>query len=98
MTKKHYAQASSVSNVRTARVDQLLTSGRAAEPMGEEVTTQLVQKMSPQQREEMMNAMSLLHQNALPSNPQHRSATVPRPVFCELEPSLYTESVLRLTR
>jgi integrase len=69
MTEKHYAQASSVSNVRTARVDQLLTSGRAAEPMGVEVITQLVQKMSPQQREELMKAMSLLHQNALPSNP-----------------------------
>ena len=34
VTEKHYAQASSVSNVRTARVDQLLTSGRAAEAMG----------------------------------------------------------------
>ena len=69
MTEKHYAQASLVSNVRTARVDQLLTSGRAPEPMGVEVITQLVQKMSPQQREEMMKAMSLLHQSALPSNP-----------------------------
>ena len=69
MTEKHYAQASSVSNVRTARVDQLLTSGRATEPMGVEVITQLVQKMSPQQREELMKAMSLLHQNALPSTP-----------------------------
>ena len=69
MTEKHYAQASSVSNVRTARVDQLLTSGRASEPMGVEVITQLVQKMSPQQREELMKAMSLVHQNALPSNP-----------------------------
>ena len=69
MTEKHYAQASSVSNVRTARVDQLLSSGRATEPMGVEAVTQLVQKMSPQQREEMMKALSLLHQNALPSNP-----------------------------
>jgi hypothetical protein len=69
MTKTHYAQASSVSNVRTARVDQLLTSGRAAEPMQVEVITQLVQKMSPQQRAEMMKAISLLHQNALPRTP-----------------------------
>ena len=69
MTEKHYAQASVVSNVRTARVDQLLTSGRAPEPMGVEVITQLVQKMSPQQREEMMKALALLHQSSLPSNP-----------------------------
>jgi integrase len=69
MTEKHYAQASVVSNVRTARVDQLLTSGRATEPMGVETITQLVQKMSPQQRAEMMKAMSLPHQSALPSNP-----------------------------
>ena len=69
MTEKHYAQASSMSNVRTARVDQLLTSGRAAEPMGVEVITQLVQKMSSQQLEELMKAMSLLHQNARSGNP-----------------------------
>lgn len=70
MTEKHYAQASSVSNVRTARVDPAANiEGRAAEPMGVEVITHLVQKMSPQQREELMKAMSLLHQSTLPSNP-----------------------------
>ena len=68
MTERHYAQASSVSNVRTARVDQLLTSGHGAEPLGTEVIAQLVLKMSPQQRTELIAAMSLAHQNASSSS------------------------------
>jgi hypothetical protein len=49
MTERHYAQASSVSNVKIARVDSLLTFGRApsVEP---ESLTQLVPKMSTEQR------------------------------------------------
>ena len=45
MTERHYAQVSSVSNVKTARVDSLLTSSRtpSVEP---ESLTQLALKMS----------------------------------------------------
>ncbi len=62
MTERHYAQASSVSNVKTARVDSLLASSRApsVEP---ESLTQLVLKMSTEQREELMNAIVLSRQN-----------------------------------
>jgi integrase len=62
MTERHYAQASSVSNVKTARVDSLLTSNRApsVEP---ESLTQLVLKMSTEQREELMSAIVLSRQN-----------------------------------
>ena len=49
MTSRHYAQASSVSTVKIARMDSLLTFGRApsVEP---ESLTQLVPKMSTEQR------------------------------------------------
>ena len=62
MTERHYAQASSVSNVKTARVDSLLTSDRApfVEP---ESLTQLVLKVSTEQREELMSAVVLSRQN-----------------------------------
>ncbi len=62
MTERHYAQASSVSNVKTARVDSLLAASRApsVEP---ESLTQLVLKMSTEQREELMNAIVLSRQN-----------------------------------
>ena len=62
MTERHYAQASSVSNVKTARVDSLLTSSRTAavEP---ESLTQLVLKMSSEQREKLMTAIVLSRQN-----------------------------------
>ena len=62
MTSRHYAQASSVSNVKIARVDWLLTFGRApsVEP---ESLTKLVLKMSTEQREELMSATVLSRQN-----------------------------------
>ena len=62
MTERHYAQASSVSNVKTARVDSLLTSSStpSVEP---ESLTQLVLKMSTKQREEWMSATVLSRQN-----------------------------------
>ena len=62
MTERHYAQASSVSNVKIARLDSLLTFGRApsVEP---ESLTQLVLKMSTEQREEWMSAIVLSRQN-----------------------------------
>lgn len=61
MTERHYAQASSVSNVKTARVDSLLTSSRtpSVEP---ESLPQLVLTVSTEQGEELMNAIVLSRQ------------------------------------
>ena len=61
-TERHYAQAASVSSVKTARVDALLTSSRSpsVEP---ESLTQLVLKMSTAQREELVSAIVLSRQN-----------------------------------
>jgi len=63
MTERHYAQASSVSNVKTARVDSLLTSSRAAAELGPEAIVHLIQKLSQKQRDELMSAMYLSRQN-----------------------------------
>jgi integrase len=59
MTERHYAQASSVSNVKTARVDSLLTSRRAAADLGPEAIVHLIQKLSQKQRDELMSALYL---------------------------------------
>lgn len=57
---RNYAQASSISNAKTARVDQLLTSGRGAEVAGPDVILQLILKMTPEQREQLTNTLSML--------------------------------------
>jgi len=69
MTERHYAQASSISNVKTASVDQLLTSGRGAEVAGPDVILQLILKMTPEQREQLTNTLSMLPHRATPDMP-----------------------------
>ena len=90
MTERHYAQASSVSNAKTARVDSLLTSSRSPADLEPESVTKLALQMSPKQREELIRTLHLSQQNATQNNPQHRSATVPRSTNFHPSPSLST--------
>lgn len=61
-TRGRVSCGSPVSNVKTALVDSLPTSSRTA-VVEQESMTQLVLKLSPQQREELMRAMYLSRQD-----------------------------------
>ena len=58
MTERHYAQASSISNVKTARVDQLLGTTRTEESSGLETLTKLIMKLGSEQRSQLVALVS----------------------------------------
>ena len=58
MTERHYAQASSISNVKPARVDQLLGSTRTEESSGLETLTKLIMKLGSEQRSQLVALVS----------------------------------------
>lgn len=58
MTERHYAQASSISNVKTARVDQLLSTTRTEESSDLETFTKLILKLGSEQRNQLVALVS----------------------------------------
>lgn len=59
MTEKHYAQQSSISNVKTARVESMLTSQRSTDGTPTDAMAKLLSTLGPEQRAQLM---ALLHQ------------------------------------
>jgi Mg/Co/Ni transporter MgtE len=59
MTEKHYARQSCVSNVKTARVQSMLTSQRSMDSSPADAMAKLLSTLGPEQRAQVM---ALLHQ------------------------------------
>ena len=59
MTEKHYAQQSSVSNVKTARVESMLTSQRSTDSGPVDAMAKLLGTLGPEQKAQLM---ALMHQ------------------------------------
>jgi hypothetical protein len=59
MTEQHYAQQSSVSNVKTARVESMLTSQRSTNGSPADAAAKLLSTLGPEQRAQLT---ALLHQ------------------------------------
>jgi len=67
MTEKHYAQQSSVSNVKTARVENMLTSQRSMDSGPVDAMAKLLSTLGPEQKAQLMALLQQKEEIAAPN-------------------------------